>query len=41
MTGFVAAAYAITVLLLGGYAWSLVARRRGVERELAEWRDEG
>jgi len=32
---YVVAAYAITIVLLGTYAWSVHLRRRAVEREIA------
>jgi heme exporter protein CcmD len=40
MNAYVAAAYLVTVLLLGGFALSVVLRRRAVERALSDWQDE-
>jgi heme exporter protein CcmD len=40
MSNYVAAAYGLTLLFLGGYALSVIWRRRTVERDLAELDDE-
>ncbi len=37
----VAAAYTIAILLLAGYALSIVFRRRATDRQLAAWTEVG
>lgn len=38
---YVVAAYAVTILAIGGYILSIWLRRRATERELAAWLDAG
>lgn len=34
---FVTAAYSIAILVIGGYAWSILARRQATERQIGAW----
>lgn len=41
MSDYVIGAYTLTILLLGGYALSVLLRQRATERDLATLDDEG